>query len=371
MIKMIGHKKLSIIIVCLLVIGVFGCLPSLAVGGGVNGWNVELRFVEYESLNDFYSTLEPDPPGSQVDMSMEIEAGGSIEYTGGTTLDEELDSPIAIIVEVQNSNSVAQTLTVPGLQEAFVENDTESLQVLAFYIPDSWFGDYYAGWATGMEDVTIEAEIEPGASLETLYLIPQLSGEVWLDLQGFGFFSVNSSSPIDTDGDGILDSEDLDDDNDGMPDEWENIHGFDPLNPSDALEDPDGDGYINYEEYINGTDPLDRSDYLEKPEEGIDLYLLLGVIIAILVIVVLAIFLLITKKNTESPQQPLEEREYQPSPAQLQQPTVAPPPGPPPSKPVQEPPSVAGQKKYCAFCGAELPGEAVFCGECGKMKVLE
>ena len=59
----------------------------------------------------------------------------------------------------------------------------------------------------------------------------------------------------DTDGDGIDDNLDPDDDNDGMPDDWELANGFNPLNPKDALLDKDGDGVSNLNEYKNGTDP--------------------------------------------------------------------------------------------------------------------
>jgi|GEM_PF-3412552 len=46
-----------------------------------------------------------------------------------------------------------------------------------------------------------------------------------------------------------------DSDHDGMPDDWETQHGFDPANPADGVGDADGDGYTNLEEYLNGTNP--------------------------------------------------------------------------------------------------------------------
>lgn len=48
---------------------------------------------------------------------------------------------------------------------------------------------------------------------------------------------------------------DKDTDGDGMPDGWETIYGFNPLDPSDAENDPDGDELINLDEYLNGTNP--------------------------------------------------------------------------------------------------------------------
>jgi len=69
--------------------------------------------------------------------------------------------------------------------------------------------------------------------------------------------------PPDLDLDGIVDSTDLDDDGDDLPDIWEVDYfngdvqagslGF--YMQTGAL-DPDGDGYTNREEYVNGTDPL-------------------------------------------------------------------------------------------------------------------
>ncbi|GAF92178.1 unnamed protein product, partial [marine sediment metagenome] len=50
---------------------------------------------------------------------------------------------------------------------------------------------------------------------------------------------------------------DTDDDNDGMPDDWEILYSFNPLDPSDAGEDADGDGVSNLDEYLQGTNPRD------------------------------------------------------------------------------------------------------------------
>lgn len=70
---------------------------------------------------------------------------------------------------------------------------------------------------------------------------------------------------LDTDGDGLSDYDEIhvygtdptnpDTDGDGLPDGWEVEHGFDPLDPTDAMQDMDGDGFNVVYEYHHGTCP--------------------------------------------------------------------------------------------------------------------
>ncbi|HMP08123.1 MAG TPA: hypothetical protein PJ982_17380, partial [Lacipirellulaceae bacterium] len=70
-------------------------------------------------------------------------------------------------------------------------------------------------------------------------------GEVGVD-------PAHASDPADVPADG---------DHDGMPDDWETQHGFDPADPADGAQDADGDGYTNVEEFLNGTNPREHVDY--------------------------------------------------------------------------------------------------------------
>lgn len=63
----------------------------------------------------------------------------------------------------------------------------------------------------------------------------------------------------DTDMDGIGDVCDLDNDNDGLPNEYELDKGLNPLDYRDADSDPDSDSFIVLEEYLANSDPWSTS----------------------------------------------------------------------------------------------------------------
>jgi len=67
--------------------------------------------------------------------------------------------------------------------------------------------------------------------------------------------AIENINQLDTDGDGLGNACDPDDDNDGMPDSYEITYNLDPLNAGDALLDSDNDGIINLQEYLVGTVP--------------------------------------------------------------------------------------------------------------------
>jgi len=70
------------------------------------------------------------------------------------------------------------------------------------------------------------------------------------------------SLAADNDGDGSPNYLDADDDNDGIPDSWENLHAcLDPF-ADDASADIDSDGFTNFQEYVADTAPDQRGERL-------------------------------------------------------------------------------------------------------------
>jgi len=89
--------------------------------------------------------------------------------------------------------------------------------------------------------------VDPTAEYQAVYADDShVNAEVKFERLGWVPFNATAPHPEA----GFADS-----DGDGMPDSWEQLHGLDPQDPSDASADSDGDGYTNLQEYLAGTDP--------------------------------------------------------------------------------------------------------------------
>ncbi len=93
-------------------------------------------------------------------------------------------------------------------------------------------------------------------------------------------FPLNNKESKDTDGDGKGDNADTDDDNDGVPDNFDDL----PLDPNETIDtdhdgigniadtDDDGDGISDAEEEKSGTDPLNSDSDADTFNDGTDAF---------------------------------------------------------------------------------------------------
>ena len=113
--------------------------------------------------------------------------------------------------------------------------------------------------------IGIEVDVEYDSDFDANGIMD--SQEYWLDTALFH---------QDEDSDGICDAEEIilgtdlgsgDSDQDSLPDLWEIMNDLDPLDPSDASDDPDNDLLTNLIEYEFGLDPQNfDSDFDEMPD---------------------------------------------------------------------------------------------------------
>ncbi len=144
-------------------------------------------------------------------------------------------------------------------------------------------------------------------------------------------FPTNPGACLDTDGDGLPDQiilarntqpdviEDIDDDNDGLPDLWEDKwkqhaldydleFSFNTTNSSDAMKDFDGDGFSNLNEYIKNTNPYDEFSYPKftgnSPNElnnwtDFLIFLVFFISVTMIIAIIIGIYIAKYKKSDE------------------------------------------------------------------------
>lgn len=126
---------------------------------------------------------------------------------------------------------------------------------------------------TPVWSVTEPAVAESGYSLRTVDLTAYADGGTHAILfefyappgAGFSDFGIDNVELwvcADFDGDGTPDDTDPDDDNDGIPDYWEILHGLNPRDEDDAAQDGDGDLASNLDEYHADTSPTNATSVL-------------------------------------------------------------------------------------------------------------
>jgi len=171
--------------------------------------------------------------------SVTLNAGNSSD-PGGSIVSyswEQVDGPTA---QINNSGLKSATFTAPDVG---IAGDTLTFRLTV--TDDGGLTDVDTCWVEVTKDVVVDSDGDG---------VPDERDD----------FPYDADEYVDTDGDGEGNNADTDDDNDGMPDDWELTYGLNPLE-DDADGDPDGDDVSNINEYNLGSAP-NHAEGNFKPE---------------------------------------------------------------------------------------------------------
>jgi gliding motility-associated-like protein len=193
-----------------------------------------------------------NPYSGSESLTIRIDDGAAPLFTGTSTFTSE-----------ENKTSVA---TITASKEASIAIQGEDAYL--FTIPNSTTS---APPYSAVLQFTSPADFENplDSNKDNVYIIDIILSNVASNSSSqtisISITDLNEIVIVDSDGDGLLDNIDPDDDNDGIPDQEEIVLGTNTLNP-----DSDSDGLRDNEELESKTDPLDSDTDDDGYNDGID-----------------------------------------------------------------------------------------------------
>jgi len=224
--------------------------------------------IQINDLNDTFGVevtqtdIQTTESGETAIIDFVLITQPSANVTVGLSLSDSSEGSLStsqLTFTPENWNT-AQTVTINGVDDGLVDGDVTYQLITA---------------NTSSNDTTYNGLVVDDVTLTNI--------DDEIDSDGDGFFDYQDAFPgdplewLDTDGDGVGNNTDPDDDEDGISDIYENQLGTDPLDPNDtpsdfnangipdALEDSDGDGYNDDIDLY----PLDPTRALDNDGDGI------------------------------------------------------------------------------------------------------
>ncbi|PYI80311.1 MAG: hypothetical protein DME26_21835, partial [Verrucomicrobia bacterium] len=182
-----------------------------------------------------------------------------------------VNNPDTTSATLTNGFTYAAAPTFAGLSgvTAMIEGATLSWSAASGVPPLTY--DVYKGTESLLEDLLLTTNglsvfvpLYPGSNSPITYFF------VVQSIDGCGN---NDNNLVEASVQPLLDPNN-DQDGDGMSNGFEQGHGLNPFDATDAAADPDGDGLSNLQEYFAGTDPTDKASpfhILAIAREGDDL----------------------------------------------------------------------------------------------------
>ena len=202
-------------------------------------------------------------PGEEKSFDVTLNASSltSGTHTSSLTIEHDGDNPT---INIGVSANVTDQLKIPeapknvsasdGTSTEFIEiswstvENAKSYNIYYGFSKEDEPRFLYTGEDAGQSTMGVRAAYE-GSNTRIFFWVTAVNdnGESPYSVPNAGF--IEDQNEQDADEDGVGDFFDTDDDNDGMPDAYEETQGMDPLT-NDASGDQDGDGKTNLEEYL-------------------------------------------------------------------------------------------------------------------------
>ncbi|MCW8831249.1 MAG: hypothetical protein OQK32_06995 [Gammaproteobacteria bacterium] len=218
-----------------------------------NEATVLLASVTFTSAN--WSTLQTVTVTGVNDVVDDGDVSYGIDFTVNSTTDTNYDGITVAGIVAGNTDNDATFSFVAQSDAALSSLATSDTVVITGLLSSSVIsitgGEYSIN---GGAYISTDSLINNGDSV-TVQMTSSATGLTAVDAMltiGDVSKAFTVTTEADTDADGVGDSTDIDDDNDGLDDTYELVLGTDPL-----IIDTDNDGFTDGEEVIAGTDPLD------------------------------------------------------------------------------------------------------------------
>ncbi len=180
----------------------------------------------------------------------EVKSSYVVEVTASDTINVDIQTITVTITDVNDSSPVVTSSAITTAVEGVVYNYTLTATDADIGTTFIYSAPTKPTWLSINSSIGTLTGTPPNSAIGSHNMVLRISDGVNHVDQSFTLIVL-----ADLDSDGTPDTTDTDIDGDGMPNDFENTHGLDPRDASDASTDLDRDGLTNLEEYRGSKNP--------------------------------------------------------------------------------------------------------------------